>query len=248
MKDSLLKSLSRGLAVLSRLHEESHGLSLQRIAAACDLRPSTAHNLLRTLTATGFAERMTGPVRYRLGPAARRLGGAARGRWGKAEAPVAALATRHSEATVTVAEPVDGRIVKVLRAEGGGPVDRPQGSVLAFYTSASGLAFQAFCTDERRDEYRRRHPFWEEAAVLWQRPEALDRFLEEARCAGHVEAGFPGDLLFKAAAPIYGRGGELRGVLGAALPSDSDASIRDAAVADLKRIAREVSELQEERT
>ena len=53
----LVQSLLRGLDLVEMLADHPEGLHLNDIAAKSGLKKPTAHNLLRTLCARGFAAR-----------------------------------------------------------------------------------------------------------------------------------------------------------------------------------------------
>lgn len=64
-------TVAKALSLMFALAEAgSEGLSLGQIAAAGAITKPTAHRLLATLLAQGFAERVAGTRLYRLGPAA----------------------------------------------------------------------------------------------------------------------------------------------------------------------------------
>ena len=222
--DNLVQALARGLTILETVARSPQPVGLQEVAATAGLKVPTAHNLLRTLLVKGYIRRTSKPVRYTLGPAAQGLAARVGEEvlYDTISAEMLVLAERFSRATVTLSEPCEGEIVKMLRcAPGTRDVRRPRGGVLPFYTSASGLAFQAFAETERAEEYRRLHPFWEEAPAVWQEPATLSAFLDAAAAAGCVAVCFSGDYLRKLAAPIY-IDGTLWGMLGVSIPDDAD--------------------------
>ena len=64
----LIQALARGLDLLVLLAEAEGGLSLKAISERAGLKKNTAHNLLRTLRARGFAQQAAGSPAYVLGP------------------------------------------------------------------------------------------------------------------------------------------------------------------------------------
>jgi DNA-binding IclR family transcriptional regulator len=169
-----VQALSRGLRILELLGQADDGLSLQQAARAAGLKPPTTHNLLRTLQAHGFAERAEHPVRYRLGAAVARLAErfASRPLLRAAAAELLRLAAGHAGGQFLLAERLGGQVVASLVVEPEAPtvVRRPRGKLLGAYSSASGLAVQAFGGQEDRAALVLAHPFWEEASGLWRSP------------------------------------------------------------------------------
>jgi DNA-binding IclR family transcriptional regulator len=70
----MLQSVQRAFALLEQLGEaENGGRTLAALAAATGLKPPTAHNLLRSLIALGYASQDPASRRYALGPRAAAL-------------------------------------------------------------------------------------------------------------------------------------------------------------------------------
>lgn len=221
---TLVRSLVRGLDILHLLAESSDGLSLGEIAAAMGLKPPTAHNLLRTLSFRGFVEKTSSPVRYRIGPGLAQLAGlsAQRELVRRAESMMLRLGHEVPGATVSFSEPSGTDVLQTMRVAPEGPpriTHLRRRAVMSPYASASALAFQAFAAPAAIDAFRREHPFWEEAAALWSAPAKLDGFLDESRAGGCVVAHFPGETLYKTAAPVYEPQGELAALLGISYPA-----------------------------
>jgi IclR family transcriptional regulator, acetate operon repressor len=63
------QAVTRALAVLACFRDGSPDLGVSDIARALELKPSTAHRLVRTLLRAGFLEQNTDTSRYRLGNA-----------------------------------------------------------------------------------------------------------------------------------------------------------------------------------
>ncbi|MFW6255708.1 MAG: helix-turn-helix domain-containing protein, partial [Candidatus Sumerlaeota bacterium] len=114
-QSQMIQSLLRGLDVLALLAECSDGMALKDVAGALDVKPPTAHNLLRTLCARGFARNDGG--RYRVGPALQELAGKSRkgGLREKAEATMRQVAEAFPEGRITFDEFSGGELRAVLR-------------------------------------------------------------------------------------------------------------------------------------
>ena len=234
--------MARALGILRLLGRSADGMALKALAAEMGLKGPTAHHIVATLTQEGFAERLTGPTRYRLGPAMRELAlGAARGDWRRrAEAVLTRLAADLPGAIVVLSEDVGGDVTVTLRLtpERPGVIQRPADQTLAPYASASPLVFQAFWPADRREAYRRRYPFEEYGRGRWPSTQALEAALDRVRAEEQVlllpqESGG----LIRTAVPVFGNGAELAGVLGASIPCDRP----DEAMATGGRMARRIA-------
>ncbi len=223
-QNDLIQSVSRSLRLLDTLADAPEGLTLQQAAEAAGIKPTTAHNLLRTLAAHAYVERQAGPPRYGLGPAARRLSDRveANDMMRRVERAVLRLAEELPQTRVSFAQAVDGDVMATLRTtpERPGRVERSSAQPMSPYGSASALVFQAFWDAERRLAYRRRYSFAEYGAHLWEDQGRLDAFIEEVRqlgCAtplGHRDDGW------RAAAPVFDPRGRLIGALGGYVAAD----------------------------
>ncbi|MGD2173781.1 MAG: helix-turn-helix domain-containing protein [Candidatus Brocadiaceae bacterium] len=240
----LIQSVLRALDVLVELAGEPEGVALKELAGRLGLKPPTAHKVLRTLAARGFVERHTGPVRYALGPVVFDL---ARARWEgglmeRAAEVVRDLAERFPAATVTYSRHIGEAVVAVLRTspERPGFIQRDATRSMHPYGTASALVFQAYWTEEERAAYRRRHPFWEHGAHLWDTIEEVEGFLQEVRSSGYAAPRLSGKAILPLAVPVFGAGGVLHGALGIALPaglSERRAEAIDALVESAGRLS-----------
>ncbi len=238
----LVQSLSRGLAILDLVARSENGMALRDIREAMGLKASTAHNLLRTMVASGYLDKVTGPIRYRLGGAVLDL---------VHEYGDNALVNRASEVlpelyeqlrgilnldpsvlgpheklnnssfesadwTITLGRAVGAECMMVLRVSPERPkiLERPN-KVLHPYGSAVTLAFQAYWSQSERDAYRLRHPFWRLGEPRWGTEEKLDDFLAEVRRKGYSIPDIHGPEILRLAVPVFGPGHEILAVLGA---------------------------------
>lgn len=219
----LVQSLTRGLLILEALAASRDGLTLQELATRLDVRPPTAHNLLRTLAAKKYVERRSNPLRYILGSTAVDLAQRHRTRdlLKTASEVLLDAAKTAPQCVLTLAQLHGGEVTAVLRVspEQPGTVQHPASQIMNPYTSASSLLFQAFLPPDDRESYRRHYPFSEYGGAGWRSLEQLDRFLAESRKLGHVHLADA--TLYRAAAPVFSDGRELIAATGVSSHSQS---------------------------
>lgn len=243
---NLVQSLLRGLDILTLISESSDGLSLQDLAGLTGLKPPTVHKLAGTLVSSGFVEKLSRPIRYRLGRAGLDLANAYWNGEFLRKAPAVLKSMRHKlpAATVTACQAVGGEVMTFLRIapERAEFIERYTDRVMQPYATASALVFQAWWTDEERIAYRRSHPFLEHGAHLWGTPEKVDRFLAEARDKGYASPNFESGSSYVVAAPVFGAKGNLRACIGASIPVDGGAELHDEVADEVVRAAGELSD------
>ncbi len=221
-----VQAVEQGLEILERVAAAPEGLSLAALAEAMGLKPTTIHNLARTLVATGYLAKRTRPTRYTLGPAVGRLARLSQHRFldqALVEA-VRALADAFADATVTSSQAIGTEVVAVLRIspERPGVLEQPAHQVMSPYHSASALVFQAFWPGETREAYRRRYPFEEYGRGRWGSLSDLEAFLDQVRGAGAVVLEPNGESrLLRVAAPVYSPRQELVACFGVSMPGDA---------------------------
>jgi len=206
--------------LLELLPSAENGLTLQQLSAELDLRPTTVHNLVRTLEARGYVTKLSKPTRYALGPSVIDLAQQFMSRElqrGAARA-VSAVFARFSTSRATYCECVGGEVVLKLRMtpERPGLLERPWNSVMLPYVSASVLVFQAFWSYQERQAHTQRYPFTEYGAHVWQTEEKLEEFLAGVREKGYAAPPPDAAGLVRVAVPIFLSGNEIVGALGAA--------------------------------
>lgn len=246
----LVQSLSRGLNLLRLIAESGDGLTLAQVVERSGLKGPTAHNLLRTLSAEGFVERLASPRRYRLGPAVGELAESAQRRLllRRATRLIVKLQGRFPLVRWSLAESSGDEVVTVLRAspERPGLVERPARMVMPPYSSATSLLFQAYWPSEVRAAYQRRYPLAEYGLHLWRSPERLDDFLRRVRRRGvsspSWSAGVPDVGAIRLAVPVFSSGGQMLASVGAYvarehLPSGGDDRLESRLARTLKTAA-----------
>jgi DNA-binding IclR family transcriptional regulator len=217
----MIQSVQRAMQILSILAESLDGLGVGEVAVRAGLTTSTAHNLLATLADGGFAERLSGPPRYRIGPGLTELSGRQEsGHWKRAlDEAVLEAARQLSEATVVQCEYVAGEIIARRRCspERRGQLQRPSHQPMSPYFSASGLCWLAFGPRDDGLAIFRRFPLSDYAGHRWACRNDLTAYLNSVRSVGYVSEA-SGDLM-RVSVPLYGSGNNLIATLGASIPA-----------------------------
>lgn len=221
-RNQLVQSLSRGLFILDQIARSDDGLTLQDLSRNVGLKPTTAHNLVRTLISHGFLEKTPRPVRYRVGTSLDDLAGLRRKKLILRRVPVALrmLCDSLDRATVVFAQIVGGDILKSMRinAERPAVIEYPQGVSQHPYVSASALLIQSLWSEEERVAYRDRYPFLEYGAHVWGTQERFDEQMEAVRRNGYAVVDIDKGGVFKVAAPVTGPDGQVLAAIGANIP------------------------------
>ena len=165
----LVQSLLRGLELLELLAGNPAGLRLSDIAADSALKKSTAHNLLRTLAARGFAAQ-DDAGRYTVGPAVAVLAEKLRrsNRTQVMEEALAGLSREFPDHVLTLATLDSAGVHCLLRISPDMPglLQHPVNRDFMPYSSASAIVLQAAAPQEAR-RLERLYPFDEYGAGLW---------------------------------------------------------------------------------
>ena len=196
----LVQSLLRGLDLIELLAARPEGAHLNDLAEAAGLKKPTAHNLLRTLAARGFAAR-DDAGRYVVGPA---LAAAAENakrsdRVKLAETALLDLAGRFGGHVVTVATLTPTAVSCELRTSPDMPgvVQHPAGRDFMPYSSVSAIVLQAANPQEARP-LETLYPFEEYGVGIWGdaakfarvRAEVLRKHFLLRERGGHVALAF----------------------------------------------------------
>ena len=216
----LIQSLATGLDVLVLLTEAGDGLRVKDVAEKAGISSPVAHNVLRTLRAKGFVERDAGAPVYRLGPRLGELCGRQddQASLRRVEGAMIALLETLPDATVTFCQAINGEIMVIrrLNAQNYGTVQKPSGFSLGLYSSASGLAMLAFCSEDCYLTLQQHHPFLEEGTQIWSPPGTFERCLDKVRRQGYAVHPHIDDQRLVVACPVFNGRGQLAGVLGIA--------------------------------
>ncbi len=248
----LIQSLATGMDVLVLLAEAEHGLRVKDVAEKAGISSPVAHNVLRTLRAKGFVERDARVPVYRLGPRVFELFGCQESldSLQHVEAGMVALLEVLPDTTVTFSRPLHGEIVVVrrLNAQNYGVVQKPSGFSLGLYSSASGLAALAFCSEDCYLTLQQHHPFLDEGAQIWSPHDSFDRCLEEVRRQGYAVHPYIDDKRLAVACPVFTDNHQLTGLLGICRTAPRDRSFEDndlsLTIEHLRRAAQEIEAKQ----
>ncbi|MFA7159924.1 MAG: helix-turn-helix domain-containing protein [Kiritimatiellia bacterium] len=216
---NLVQSVLRALDILLEVGSARQETTLRELGARLNLKTPTLHNLLRTLKARGFVRQIPGQARYMLGPAVFDLVSL---RYessliaGAEDAVRSLFNATGQKATVTFSELAGGMLQTVLRMSPDlpGVMQRPRQQMLNPYTSATALVLHAFGAEEDKQALCGRNPFQEHAGPFADRPDKYSALLKKIRVQGYAlrPLSFPGQLAL--AAPVFGAGGELFGIIG----------------------------------
>jgi DNA-binding IclR family transcriptional regulator len=215
-----VQSVVRATEILELVSSSEGGMTLKELSLTLKLKPQTVHNLARTLVTRRLLEKLAHPPRYRLGEALIQMVTRHHDHELKRKAGTAVHEIAARLPTVVLAQGLGGEIQVLMRMspERPGVAEQPRHHSLGAYASSSALVFQAFWTEEERNNFRRRYPFEEFGAGLWQSEATLDRYLEEVRHKGYALLPPTDRAQLRVAFPLFGVGDELRAVLGASVP------------------------------
>jgi len=246
----LIQSLLRGLEIVEFAAAAADGVTLAQIAAHLDVGRPTAFNLARTLVAKGYLIKTPRPVRYRLGEAMADVLACRQGQiLNRAlHFEVQQLFGHLRSVWVFAAEPSTGETLITLRMAPSQPevLERPLHRVSPPYTTAAALAVYAFGSEAERQLIEERYPFDEVGVQRWGDRDTFNAFLAGARDQQHVLLEAP---QYRIVVPVYGRGRELRAVLGLSFGNDHNptAAEREQALSEaMAAAARLEEELNEE--
>ncbi len=218
-----VRSVIKALAALEFVVEESMtrpGVGLSEIAAALEIQPTTARNILKTMELAGYIDR----AERRLYVPGGKCFGMSRaamiaGRLNKVMAPRLAELAREGGESLVLTTLFNGRRKVLLRNQGDSPVvvdirnAELERSGCELVTTRIMLAYAAASELEL---YLRRNGFPKEAWDGIADRAALDRALEALRRAGYAE--MIGGEIYAAAFPLLDGAGMLLGALGVFLP------------------------------
>lgn len=240
-----LQSLARGLSILQMVAKTEGGMQLKDIASALGIAPSTAHSLVKTLSARGFLEQK-GSSKYQLGSMLQKTAEqhASRLFRGAAVKIMQKIHAQVPSAILVLGEPIGYELRTTLRIspDQPGEIQEQTNQPLHIYATASGLAYLAFCAEEERLILRQIFPFWEHGSKMWKSPEELDTFLKDVRRKKYAALSCEKDI-FVAASPVFGKNRVFKASFGLCMPNNDPK--KDEAVQLILQGARELSEQRE---
>lgn len=234
-----VQSVNRALDILSAVAEAPRGLSLRDLSDTLKLKPTTLHNLARTLALRGYLTKAGKPPVYRLGPMPFQLTAAGSDQLAVAEKAVRAVSEKCPWASVLYSEWIGSAVITVLRCDPDRPgiLQRPRNEMHSPYASATLLAFQAFCTREQLSALRSRYPLAEFGQGYWSSGRKLDKWLAGVRKSGECIPEVGDKQLLRIALPMRNQHGALTGILGASI-HDATAKQRRALASALRQAVR----------
>ena len=220
-----IQSIDRALRALDFLAEQDlagQGAALQAVAARLALRPSTAHNILKTLVACGYAARSDKGM-YILGPRCRELTRAARlvsDLLPAATGVLQALAERVGESVVLVTL-LHGRRQPLVRVEGNQAIRVAPSFQEAerFFDMVTGRVLAAYASAVELQEILAVHGLPADAWDGIASAAKLDQALAAVRQRGWAADRPHGGQVHALAVPVLARDGTLVGALGVYLPA-----------------------------
>ena len=233
----MIQSVTRAIRLLETLDRAgTDGLALSSLAREVELKPPTAHNLLRTLAASGYVCQNPESRRYLLGPRALELGSrehsvqrltAAAGR------PLKEL-RRQIDETVLVTLWEDGRRRTLLCIESAQPlrVAAMPGMDRALYSTATGrVLLSGLPEDDLRKVWKRLGPPGTRWSAVSSQAD-LRNALEQIRQDGLACLEKPTAHIHALAVPIISPDGEKPAALGLYYPSVRDTPQRRTELVD----------------
>ena len=201
----LVQSLLRGLDLVEMLADHPEGLHLNDIAAKSGLKKPTAHNLLRTLCARGFAARDEAG-RYTVGSALCAAADKTRHseRAKLAESALLELARSFPEHVLTLAALKDSAVKCVMRVSPDlpGVVQHPENREFMPYSSVSAIVLQA-ANPQAAHRMEQLYPFDEYGAGLWGTWESFTAELQQVAHDGCFARESNGHFAFAFLMPEY---------------------------------------------
>ena len=219
--NDLVGSVVKAMALVKITASAPDGLKISELAEAANLKTVTCFNLVRTLIAGGFLEKING--RLYVGSEISRLSGNRFQTEFFREAEDSLLKLNHAypRATVIFAVPGKSGMEQTHRIsfEHPGVIQRLNNELMPPYASAAGLLGLAFIQDDSvRLRMEERYPFSAFGIHLWKSRKALNAFLEKCRKDQFAVVPFDTDVFLRASVPVFDRLGKFTAVIGASCP------------------------------
>lgn len=219
--NDLVGSVVKAMALVKITASVQNGLKVSELAAAANLKTMTCFNLVRTLIAGGFLEKING--RLYVGSEISRLSMSRFQtefyHW--AENVLLKLNRAWPRATVIFAVPGKSGMEQTLRIsfDHPGVIQRLNNEAMPPYGSAAGLLGLAFIQDEdvliRIEE---KYPFSEFGINLWKSRKELNGFREKCRKDRFAVVPFDTDVFYRISVPVFDKAGNFTAVIGASCP------------------------------
>jgi len=221
-RPNTIQSVDRALDILEALGAAPDGTGLSELARALELKTPTTHNLLRTLTARGYASQDEGTQKYRLGAACAVLGRLCqRGLRVPqvAQPPLRALSAELNESAV-LGMRERGEVAFVARVETSRMLTVNFGQVWVpdAYSSVCGRVLLAYLLPEALAAYLATHPLAASKATDLRSKKALIGALEAIRAQGYCAYWRQNDTVFAVAARVFDADGNAVAAVGVPIP------------------------------
>ena len=235
--NDLVGSVVKAMALVKIVSTAQNGMKLNELAEAAGLKTVTCFNLVRTLIAGGFLEKISG--RLYVGSEITRLSSYRFHTAFFRHAEDALMKLNHAfpRGTMIFAVPGKNGIEQTHRISFNHPgvIQRLNDEVMPPYATAAGLLGLAFITDEDvRIHIEERYPFSEFGINLWKSRKELNAFLEKCRKERIAEIPFDTEVFYRVSVPVFDRTGKFIAVIGGSCP------VRDFSRRDLQDLRREL--------
>lgn len=215
-KWNLVQSVVKAVDILEIVAESENGMRLNEIAEKIGQKTTTAHNLIRTLTAQGILEKDAGNI-YTLGQRLEELvsGNLRKRIYGRAVSAMKELSEEFPEAVLVLTEKAYSDIILRVRISPDRPglTQKPLDRSFFSYASVSCLIFMAFA-ESGIENVLSNYPFTEYGIHVWGTEEKLDEYLRQVRRDGCSRDNFSNAGGFRFAVPVFNAGGSLLFSLG----------------------------------
>ncbi|MBO4490098.1 MAG: hypothetical protein J5944_01920 [Lentisphaeria bacterium] len=240
--NDLVGSVVKAMALVKITASAPDGLKMNELAEAANLKTMTCFNLVRTLIAGGFLEKING--RLYVGSEISRLSGNRfqTGFFRQAEYALLKLNRLWPRATVIFAVPGPCGMEQTHRIsfDHPGVIQRLNNEMMPPYASAAGLLGLAFIEDEDvRIRIEEKYPFSEFGVNLWKSRKALNAFLARCRKNSFAVVPFDTEVFHRISFPVFDKTGKFTAVIGASCPA------RDFTGADLSAVRKELKKQAE---
>lgn len=185
----LVQSVAKALDILQYVASQHSGIRLNELAAHFGMKPTTVHNILRTLRSRGFLEKDS-CSRFRIGPAFLAVAACRQsdGIMSGAEDQLKKLASAYPEAVITFSEMTESVVAcrRRVSPDRPGEVQIPINRTFPPYSTVTGIAMIIFGgTDPEIIEQR--WPFSEFGLPFWKSRAEFDSAAEQFRSSGYAD-------------------------------------------------------------
>ena len=219
--NDLVGSVVKAMDLVKITASAKDGLKMSELAEAANLKTMTCFNLIRTLIAGGFLEKINGRIYV-----GSEISHISRSRYRSdffrnAEDSLLKLNRLFPRATVVfaVAGACGAQQTHRIDFEHPGVIQRLNNEIMPPYASAAGLLALALIRDEDvKLRIEEKYPFSEFGINLWKSREALKSFLEKCSQDHVAVSPFDTDIFFRISVPVFDRSGKFAAIIGASCP------------------------------